>query len=202
MPVKPLAADKTKIVFHAAMMSLQNFGFFIMYFAVWLATPAAEVCAETRFAEGFMALTCFLVAFLCVGMAFGGYTEDGFIFALYWIAHAVPAVGGYTTCTFLIPTARFSESGWACAALEPVVGSVVQGVYIVHAGLYWCYVGNMLSVTYFSFLKPTFGFTVKPGVALGALVLIEAVIFAYLAQYGVFDSTPNAPPKAKLFGLF
>ena len=60
MPV--LDADKPKIVFHAAMMSIQNFGFFIMYFAIWLATPEAGVCAESRFAEGFMALTCFLVA--------------------------------------------------------------------------------------------------------------------------------------------
>ena len=74
MPV--LDADKPKIVFHAAMMCLQNFGFFIMYFALWLATPAAEACAETRFAEGFMALMCFLVAFLCVGMGFGGYIDD------------------------------------------------------------------------------------------------------------------------------
>ena len=62
MPV--LAADKPYIVFHAAMMSIQNFGFFIMYLAIWLATPEAGVCSESRFAEGFMALTCFLVAFV------------------------------------------------------------------------------------------------------------------------------------------
>ena len=59
------------------MMSLQNFGFFIMFMSVWLATPEAEVCAETRFAEAYMALTCFLVAFLCVGMGFGGYPGTG-----------------------------------------------------------------------------------------------------------------------------
>ena len=74
MGVLSAPADKPKIVFHITMMSLQNFGFFVMYFAIWLATPAAEACDETRFAEGFMALTCFLVAFLCVGMGFGGYS--------------------------------------------------------------------------------------------------------------------------------
>jgi len=196
-------ADKPKIVFHAAMMSLQNFGFFIMYFALWIVTPEAEVCAETRFAEGFMSLTCFLVAFLCVGMGFGGYTDDGLLFALYWIGHAVPAVGGYTTCTFLIPLARFSETGVACASLAPVAGSIVQAVYVVHAGLYFCYVGNMVSVTYFSFLKPTFGFTVKPAVALGALALAEAAVFGKLVQIGAFEPLQALPaPKGRLFGLF
>jgi hypothetical protein len=191
-----------QILFHITMMALQNFGFFIMYFAIWLATPEAEVCAETRFAEGFMALTCFLVAFLCIGMGFGGYTDDPVIFALYWIAHAVPAVGGYTTCTFLVPIARFSDTGAACAALATVPGSAVQAVYVVHAGLYWCYVGNMVSVTYFSFLKPTFGFTVKPAVAIGLLVLVEALVFGKLADIGAFAPLPTPEPKAKLFGIF
>ena len=31
MPVVSLPADKPKIVFHAAMMAIQNFGFFTMY---------------------------------------------------------------------------------------------------------------------------------------------------------------------------
>ena len=79
MPVKSLPADKPKIIFHIAMMCIQNFGFFLMYLASWIATPEAEVCAETRFAVGFMSLTCFLVAFLFIGMGFGGYTDDGFI---------------------------------------------------------------------------------------------------------------------------
>ena len=123
--------------------------------------------------------------------------------ALYWIAHAVPAVGGYTTCTFLIPIARFSETGVACAALAPVPGSIVQVVYIVHAALYFCYVGNMLSVTYFSFLKPTFGLSVKPAAALSALVLAEAAVFGALANIGAFAPPATAPlAKSKLFGLF
>ena len=48
-----------------------------MYFDIWGPTPAAATCAETRFAVGFMAMTCFYVAFMCVGMGFGGYTDDG-----------------------------------------------------------------------------------------------------------------------------
>ena len=200
MPV--LDADKPKIVFHAAMMSIQNFGFFVMYFAIWLATPAADVCAESRFAEGFMALTCFLVSFLCIGMGFGGYVDDGFTFPFYWIAHAVPAVGGYTTCTFLIPMARFSETGEACATLAPVVGSAVQAVYIVHAGLYWCYVCNMVSVTSFSFLKPTFGLKFKASICVALLALIEAIVFGAMAQYGVFAASPLPSASKKLFGMF
>jgi len=202
MKVLSAPADKPKIVFHVAMMSLQNFGFFIMYYSLWIATPDAEICADTRFAEGFMALTCFLVAFLCVGMGFGGYTDDAAVFAVYWIAHAVPAVGGYTTCTFLIPMARFSDSGMACASLSPVIGTIVQSVYVVHAGLYWCYVGNMVSVTYFSFLKPSFDFTVKPVVALSALALAEALVFGKLVDIGAFEPLSLPSPKAKLFGLF
>jgi len=195
--------DKVKIVFHITMMSVQNFGFFIMYFGLWLSTPVAETCDETRFAEGFMALTCFLVSWLCIGMGFGGYTEDPVLFPFYWVAHAAPAVLGYCTCTFLIPIARFSETGWACAALAPVIGSAVQAVYIVHAGLFFCYVANMLSVTYFSFLKPTFGSFVSAKAAFGALALIEAIIFAALANYGVFDAAPDLPAaKSKLFGIF
>jgi len=203
MPVKSLAADKPKIFAHAAMMMIQNFGFFMMYFDSWIATPDAEVCAETRFAVGYMAVSCFLFAFLCVGMGFGGYIDDGFTFALYWIAHAVPAVGGYSVCTFLVPLARFSETGIACANLAPVAGSRLQVVYIVHAALYWCYVGNMLSVTYFSFLKPTFNFSVSPSVVLSALVLVEAAVFGALAQIDAFAPLPALPmPKAKLFGIF
>jgi len=201
MPVKPTAEDKVKIVFHITMMAIQNFGFFIMYFALWLNTPAAETCDETRFAEGFMALTCFLVSWLCIGMGFGGYTEDNALFAFYWVAHAAPAVLGYCTCTFLVPIARFSETGKACAALAPVIGSAVQSVYIVHAGLFFCYVGNMLSVTYFSFLKPTFGSFVTTKAAFGALALIEAIIFGALKQYGVFE-TDTPAGAGKKFGLF
>ena len=195
MGVRPLAEDKPKIAFYGAMMAIQNFGFFIMYFAIWLATPEADACDETRFAEGFMALTCFLVAFLCVGMGFGGYIDDATTFYFYWIAHAIPAVGGYTTCTFLVPIARFSETGVACASLAPVAGSAIQAVFILEAGLYFCYVGNMVSVTYFSFVKPTFGVTFKASICLGLLALAEAVVFASGAITGgprsIYDTTQD-----------
>ena len=120
----------------------------------------------------------------------------------YWVAHATPAVLGYCTCTFLVPIARFSETGKACAALAPVIGSAVQGVYIVHAGLFFCYVANMLSVTYFSFLKPTFGSFVTAKAALGALALTEAIVFGALSKYGVFETDTPAAPRTKLFGVF
>ena len=54
--------------------------------------------------------------------------------ALYWIAHAIPAVGGYTTCTFLVPMARFSETGIACATMAPVPGAAIQAVFLVEEG--------------------------------------------------------------------
>jgi len=202
MGVKSLAADKPKIVFHAAMLTVQNFGFFAMYFATWMATPEAEVCAESRFAEGYMAMSCFLVAFLCIGMGFGGYCDDTFLFTFYWICHAVPAVGGYSVCTLLIPLARFSETGIACATLSPVVGSVVQVVYIMHAGLYFCYVGNMVSVTYLSFVKPTFGFKFNYTICLGLVALAEAIVFGLMIKYGVFEPLPGPASPKKLFGMF
>jgi len=159
--VKSEAADKPKILFHAAMMAIQNFGFFVMYWDLWGFTPGApavgpDVCEDTRFATGFMALTCFCVAFLCVGMGFGGYTDDVFVFTLYWLLHLV---GGacYTVCTIMVPLARFSDDGKDCAASSPVNGGDrLEAVYIMHAALYLVYVGGMLSITYFSFLKPNF----------------------------------------------
>uniref|UniRef100_A0A7S1NNI7 Uncharacterized protein n=1 Tax=Eutreptiella gymnastica TaxID=73025 RepID=A0A7S1NNI7_9EUGL len=163
MPVRSLPEDKPKIVFHAVMMAIQNFGFFVMYYGLWGATPhpgligdvSGDPCSNTRFATGFMALTCFCEAFLCIGMAFGGYTDDKTVFTLYWFAHLV---GGlcYIFCTGAVPAARFSDEGKACAKLSPSNGDRVQMVWIVHAVLFMVYVGGMLSITYFSFLKPTF----------------------------------------------
>ena len=90
----------------------------------------------------------------------------------------------------------------ACAALAPVTGSALQAVYILEAGLYWCYVGNMVSVTYFSFVKPTFGVTFKASVCLGLLALAEAIVFGALVKYGAFAPLPALKPPAKLFGIF
>ena len=72
MSVLSLPEDKPKIVFHAAMMAIQNTGFFHMYWSVLGDTPHDATCDGTRFAVSFMAVTCFMVSFLCVGMGFGG----------------------------------------------------------------------------------------------------------------------------------
>jgi hypothetical protein len=159
MPVRSSAEDKPKIVFHAVMMAIQNFGFFTMYYDAWGATPGpvgdTDPCEGTRSAISFMAMTCFAVAFLCVGMGFGGYTDDATVFALYWFAHLV---GGacYTVATVTVPTERWSDEGKQCAELSPVNGDRIAIVYYMHAALYLVYVGGMLSITYFSFVKPTY----------------------------------------------
>ena len=53
--VVSLPQDKPKIAFHAAMMAIQNFGFFKMYFDVWGSTLPSAVCDSTRYAVGMMA---------------------------------------------------------------------------------------------------------------------------------------------------
>eukprot|EP00466_Bigelowiella_natans_P003888 jgi/Bigna1/71074/fgenesh1_pg.14_\ len=155
MVVKSLPQDKPKIVFHAAMMAIQNFGFMIFYYDIWGQTPHDSKCQSTRDAVAMMSVTCFCVAFLCVGMAFGGYTDDQFVFALYWFAHLAGGAA-YTICTITIPIARYSSKGKDCAALAPLTGDRIEIIYILHALLYFVYVGGMLSITYFSFIKPTY----------------------------------------------
>ena len=49
--IRPLDADKPKIAFHGAMMAIQNFGFFTMYWDIWGSTPHTEVCDTTRYAR-------------------------------------------------------------------------------------------------------------------------------------------------------
>merc|ERR1711988_1737013 len=124
----------------------------MMYWDIWGNTPSASTCDGTRFAVAFMALTCFCVAFLCVGMGFGGFTDDKLVFTLYWFVHLV---GGsfYTASTVIVPIAIFSDDGKECEKLSPVNGERVEAVWYLHAALYLVYVGGMLSITYFSFLK-------------------------------------------------
>mmetsp|Transcript_15746 Transcript_15746/g.49477 ORF Transcript_15746/g.49477 Transcript_15746/m.49477 type:complete len:163 (+) Transcript_15746:73-561(+) len=155
MAVDPYEEDKPKIVFHAAMMAIQNFGFMTYYNDIWDDTPDAKVCEDTRFAVAFMSMTCFMVSFLCIGMAFGGYIGSNGTFALYWLLHLV---GGacYTACTFMIPMARWSDDGKLCAAINPVNGERTKAIWYMHVSMYMVYVGGMLSITYFSFLKPTY----------------------------------------------
>ena len=88
-------------------------------------------------------------------MGFGGYTDDAKVFTLYWLLHLV---GGacYSICTILIPLERWSDAGKACADLNKTNGDRVAVTWYMHAALYFVYVGGMLSITYFSFLKSTF----------------------------------------------
>ena len=125
-----------------------------MYYDIWGSTPADGDCNPTRFWVAIMAITCFMVSFLCVGMAFGGFTDDKMVFTLYWFLHLLGGAS-YTLCTIYIPLTRFSTEGKACAALDTVNGDRLKVVYLTHAALYFVYVGGMLSITYFSFLKPS-----------------------------------------------
>ena len=85
-----------------------------------------------------MSLTCFAVAFLCVGMAMGGATSDFYTFTLMWFLHLI---GGsmYTACTVAVPAARYSTDGEKCAKLAPVNGDRSDAVYLMHAFLYLFY---------------------------------------------------------------
>ena len=155
-----------------------------MYYDIWGDTPHADpdVCASTRYATGMMALTCFCVTFLCVGMGFGGYIDDKATFILYWFLHLV---GGsmYTASTVIVPIAHWSNDGEDCSDLNPVNGERLSSVYYLHASLYLVYVGGMLSITYFSFLK-----NVLPELPPAGLIVAAAVVFIIpqAIVYGTF----------------
>merc|ERR1719231_2096322 len=121
-----------------------------------------------------MALTCFCVAFLCVGMALGGATSDFYTFTIMWFLHLI---GGsmYTACTVIVPVARYSSDGEDCAKLSPVNGDRLDAVYTMHAILYLFYVGGMLSITYFSFLKKYLQERKLPPIS---VILLVIVVFA------------------------
>lgn len=55
-----------------------------------------------------------------------------------------------------MPLARWSDDGKTCATLNWANGERLAVVYYLHASLYLVYVGSMLSILYFSYLKPTF----------------------------------------------
>jgi len=157
MAVASLPEDKPKILFYAAMMWVQNFGFFLMYFMMFqsIPSPASGECTNLRNWVGFFALDCFVESFVCIWMGMGGYTSDALLFPVMWILHLLVALP-YCLCTVTIPLAIYSVDGTTCregagAPLYPLVP-----VYWTHAGLFIVYVWMMLSITYFSFLKPTF----------------------------------------------
>ena len=81
MPVAPLDEDKPKILFYGAMMAIQNFGFFLMYFGVFpqipLSIDGVLECETLRFWVGFFGIDCFVESFCVLWMAMGGYTSSG-----------------------------------------------------------------------------------------------------------------------------
>lgn len=70
MTVTSLPKDKPKIAAHAAMMFVQNFGFMLLYFSIWGETPFDETCNSTRFAVGYMTLSCHASALPSCASAF------------------------------------------------------------------------------------------------------------------------------------
>jgi len=151
MALGVLPEDKPKIAFTAAMMWVQNFGFFLMYLMMWIFMPKDDKCNSLRFWVGFFSLDCFLESFW-MGMA--GFTDDSTLFPVMWILHLLVALP-YVLCTFTIPGAMYSDDGKACrentSLLKPL-----EPVWILHASVFLVYVVMMLTVTYFSFLKPKF----------------------------------------------
>ena len=74
--VLSIAADKPKILFYGAMMTIQNFGFFVMYYGLFPHIPASVPgfleCETLRLWVGVFAIDCFIESFCCLWMAMGG----------------------------------------------------------------------------------------------------------------------------------
>jgi len=89
MALGVLPEDKPKIAFNAAMMWVQNFGFFLMYLMMWIFMPKEDKCNSLRFWVGFFSLDCFLESFVCLWMGMAGFTDDSTLFPVMWILHLV-----------------------------------------------------------------------------------------------------------------
>mmetsp|Transcript_111280 Transcript_111280/g.227846 ORF Transcript_111280/g.227846 Transcript_111280/m.227846 type:complete len:165 (-) Transcript_111280:105-599(-) len=155
MPVLSIPEDKPKILFYAAMMFIQNFGFGRMYWDMYGEIPGGNNCSDMKMWIGLFALDCFVESFVCIWMAMGGYTDDKILFPVMWILHLLVALP-YCLCSVTIPMSVFSDEGKLCRSaggsrLDPLVP-----LLITHEVLFLVYVWMMLSITYFSFLKPTF----------------------------------------------
>merc|ERR1711988_133014 len=152
---KSLPEDKIKIMFYAQMMFIQNFGFFLMYYIIYGAIPELSTCSDMRFWIGWFAMDCFVESFVCVWMGMAGYTDDSTVFPIMWIAHLVVALP-YCLCTITIPLALFSDEGELCRAGMGPAKFQVKAVFWTHLTLFMVYVWMMLSITYYSFIKPNF----------------------------------------------
>ena len=71
-----------------------------------------------------------------------------------------------------------ADDGEACADLSPVTGERARVVYYTHAALYLVYVGGMLSITYFSFLKSCLKAKKLPPI----FVIVAAALFFCVPQ--------------------
>merc|ERR1711998_714423 len=148
-----LDEDKPKIAMNAVMMSIQNFGFFVMYYCIFGYLPAVGDCGNLRFWVAFFALDCFVESFVCVWMAMGGYMNNSALFKVMWILHLLVAIP-YCICTVTIPMAIYSTDGQACIAANQGPMYRLEPTYWVHSALFLVYVWMMLSITYYSFIKP------------------------------------------------
>jgi len=161
--VLSIAADKPKILFYCAMMAIQNYGFHAMYYDIYQGVPLSETCETVRLWVGVFAIDCFVESFCVLWMAMGGYTDDGCMFTFGWFLHLFVALP-YCLCTYTIYAAIYSDDGEACLSTMGPMGPTLVVTYWTHAVLFLVYVWMMLSITYYSFLKPTF--VAKPGVAM------------------------------------
>ena len=98
---------------------------------------------------------CFIESFCCLWMAMGGYVGSNFWFAFGWILHLLVALP-YCISTVAIPWAMYTDQGKMCRNAMGDAGDLYSIVYWVHCCLFMVYVWMMLSITYYSFLKPTF----------------------------------------------
>jgi len=155
MPALSSPADKPKIVFYGAMMAIQNFGFYIMYYNIFLNIPVIDACSNMRFWVGFFALDCFVESFCCLWMAYGGYIDSTCWFVFGWILHLLVALP-YCISTVGIPVTLYEDDGEICRTAMGPSGLAIVPVFITHAALFMVYVWMMLSITWYSFVKPTF----------------------------------------------
>merc|ERR1711988_707991 len=153
MPTCSLPQDKPELVFMAAMMAIQNYGFYQMYYQIYGGIPVLDTCDDLRFWIGFFALDCFVESFVCVWMAMAGYTDDQ-NFPFYWVLHLLVALP-YVVCTITIPLAMYDDKGKACRIAGGVAMKPLVSVYWLHCGLFMVYVWMMLNVTYYSWARAT-----------------------------------------------
>ena len=113
MPVYSTPADKPKIVFYGAMMAIQNFGFFTMYYALTPFIPISDDCSNMRFWVTFFAIDCFVETFCCLWMAMGGYIDSCVMFAFGWFLHLFVALP-YCISSVGIPYVVYSDAGTLC----------------------------------------------------------------------------------------